>query len=79
MRCETCRNGERRPARRPQVAQKNERVAVVTDVPVQECPSCGEIWLEESVALKLDALLTQMLSDEVVAIRPYPEATAAAA
>lgn len=46
MRCEVCGNGDRRPGRKPYVAQKDGRVAVVTDVPVEECPACGEVWFE---------------------------------
>jgi YgiT-type zinc finger domain-containing protein len=79
MRCPVCGNGDRRPARRPYVAQKGSRVAVVTDVPVEECPACGEIWFAEQVALTLDGLLTEMLTTETVAIRPYPDAASSAA
>jgi YgiT-type zinc finger domain-containing protein len=79
MRCGVCDNGERRPARRPYVEERDERVAVVTGVPVEECPACGEIWLDEAVALRLDALLTEMLATETVAVRPFPEAEPSAA
>jgi Zn-finger nucleic acid-binding protein len=61
------------------VAQKQDRVAVVTDVPVEECPACGETWFDEDVALTLDALLTEMLDTEFVAIRRYPDAAPTAA
>ena len=79
MRCDTCNSGERRPGRKPYVAQKGSRVAVVTDVPVEECPACGEIWLDEQVALRLDTILNEMLATETVAIRPYSEAAPSAA
>lgn len=79
MRCEVCNNGERRPARKPYVAQNGSRVAVVTDVPVEECAACGEIWFDEQVALTLDALLTDILAMEVFAVRPYPQAAPSAA
>lgn len=74
-----CDNGERRPARRPYVGERGHRVAVVTGVPVEECPACGEIWLDEPVALCLDGLLTEMLATETVAVCPFPgvESTAA--
>jgi len=58
MRCNVCDNGDRRPVRRPYVEERGHRVAVVTGVPVEECSACGEIWLDEAVALRLDALLT---------------------
>jgi YgiT-type zinc finger domain-containing protein len=79
MRCEVCDNGDRRPGRRPYVETREGRVAVVTDVPVSECPACGEVWFAEEVALRLDELLTGMLATELVAIRPYSEAAPTAA
>ncbi len=51
----------------------------MTGVPVEECPACGEIWFDEEVALRLDALLTEMLATETVAIRPFPEVEPTAA
>jgi YgiT-type zinc finger domain-containing protein len=79
MLCAVCGNGERRPTRHPYVEERGHRVAVVTGVPVEECPACGEIWLAEPVALRLDALLTQMLATETVAVRPYLEVEPTAA
>lgn len=79
MRCESCDNGDRRPASRPYVQQQGERVAVVTNVPVEECSACGEAWFAEDVALRLDALLREMLSTELVAVRPFSESTPTAA
>ncbi|MGH3752457.1 MAG: YgiT-type zinc finger protein [Pseudonocardiaceae bacterium] len=79
MRCAVCDNGERRPARRPYVEEREHQVVVVTGVPVEECPACGEIWFDEEVVLHLDALLTEMLATETVAIRPFPEVTPTAA
>jgi YgiT-type zinc finger domain-containing protein len=79
MRCAVCDNGERRPARRPYVEERGHRVAVVTGVPVEECPACGEIWLDELVALRLDELLTEILATETVAVRPFPEVESTAA
>lgn len=73
MRCGVCDNGERGPARRPYVEERDHQVAVVTAVPVEECPSCGETWIDEAVALRLDSLLAEMLSTETVAVRPFPE------
>ena len=55
MRCDICGNGERRPGHRPYVVERGERVAVVTEVPVEECPACGQVWFDERVALRLDA------------------------
>lgn len=79
MCCEVCDTGDRRPTRRPYVEQREGRVAVVTDVPVEECPSCGEVWFAEEVALRLDEILTEMLATDFVVVRPYTEAASTAA
>ncbi len=78
MSCENCRD-TRRPTRRPQVAQRDHRVAVVTDVPVTECESCGDVWLDEDVALAVDAMLREMLGLDIVSVRAYPQAAPTAA
>jgi YgiT-type zinc finger domain-containing protein len=79
MRCAVCDNGERLPAHKPYVEERDHRIAVVTGVPVEECPACGEVWLDEQVALRLDALLTEMLSTETFAVRPFPQVEPSAA
>lgn len=78
MRCDACGNGDVRAGRKPKVVQRDGRVAVVTDVPVEECPSCGTTWLDGDVARRLDVLFREMLAADVVAIRPYPESMVAA-
>jgi YgiT-type zinc finger domain-containing protein len=55
-------NGEIRLGRKPKVVQRDGRVAVVTDVPVEECPSCGMTWLDGPVARRLDELFRGMLA-----------------
>jgi YgiT-type zinc finger domain-containing protein len=71
MRCSTCDNGERRPARRPYVDERDARIAVVTGIPVEECPACGEVWFPEEVAARLDEMLRVMLATDVLAVRPF--------
>jgi YgiT-type zinc finger domain-containing protein len=61
MRCEHCDNGERRPERRARMAERDGRTAVVLDVPVEVCPSCGQVWLTMEVAKRLDAVFDQLL------------------
>ncbi|MGH3698340.1 MAG: YgiT-type zinc finger protein [Pseudonocardiaceae bacterium] len=45
MRCDHCDNGERRPARRARLAERDGRTALVLGVPVEVCPACGQVWL----------------------------------
>lgn len=62
MRCDTCDNGERVPARKARLAEKDGRTAVVADVPVEVCAACDEVWLDMQTAKQLDELFTRMLS-----------------
>jgi YgiT-type zinc finger domain-containing protein len=79
MCCERCDQGGRVPVRRAKVSERDGRVAVVLDVSMEECPACGERWLDWDVARRLDALLTAMLAgDAEVATRHYDEAETAA-
>ncbi len=78
MSCNICGNGERVPATRPYVEEKNGHVAVVTGVPVTVCDSCGETWLDASIAHTLDALLTEMLSQDTLGVRAFAEPATAA-
>ena len=42
MRCEGCDQAARVSVRRVKTAERDGRVAVVVDVPMEECPACGE-------------------------------------
>jgi YgiT-type zinc finger domain-containing protein len=61
MRCERCDQGDRIEVRRAKTAERDGRVAVVLDVPMEECPACGDRWLRWEIAERLDILLTEML------------------
>lgn len=78
MSCAVCGNGERVPATRPYAEEKDGRIAVVTGVPVTVCESCGETWLDASVAHALDAMLTDMVSHDTLAVRPFAGSATAA-
>jgi YgiT-type zinc finger domain-containing protein len=57
-RCEHCDQGERRPEQRARVAERDGRIALVLNVPIEVCPSCGQVWLSMPVAKQLDELST---------------------
>jgi YgiT-type zinc finger domain-containing protein len=78
--CEECGNGQRRPALRARVAERDGRTALVLGVPVEVCDSCGQVWLTMDVAKRLDELFTAMLATDVeVATRHFePSRTSAA-
>ena len=65
MRCEQCDQGDRRPVKRAKLAERDGKVAVVLEVPMEECPACGERWLSWDVARRLDELLTAILAGDV--------------
>jgi YgiT-type zinc finger domain-containing protein len=62
MRCTTCDQAERLPVRRAKLAEHEGHVAVVLDVPMEECPSCGTRWLTMDVAKRLDTALDRLLA-----------------
>jgi YgiT-type zinc finger domain-containing protein len=80
MRCDVCDQGERLPVRRAKLTERAGRVAVVLGVPMEECPACGERWLDFDIARRLDALITAMLvSDAEIVTRHFdtPDSSAA--
>jgi len=80
MACERCNQGERLPVKRAKLAERDGKVAVVLDVPMEECPACGDRWLAWDVARRLDELLRTMLASDIeVATRHFGEADAPAA
>lgn len=80
MACERCDQGERIPVRRAKVAERAGKVALVLEVPMEECPSCGDRWLSWETAKRLDELLTAMLAGDVeVATRHFDAADMPAA
>ena len=62
MACTRCGQADYRAIERAKLAERDGRVAVVRDVPMQECPACGERWLSWDVANRLDSLLNTMLA-----------------
>lgn len=78
MRCEYCSNGERQPARRARLAEKDGRTAVVLDVPVEVCSSCDEVWMSLDVAVRLDALFNQLLASGAESAQIHWDQTQAA-
>lgn len=72
MRCEHCEQADRRPVRRAKLAERDHKVALVLDIPMEECPSCGDRWLHWEIATRLDELLGEMLtSGNEFTIRHY--------
>lgn len=61
MRCQSCDQAERVAVTRAKMAERSGRVAVVTGVPMEECPACGERWIALEVAQALDVVLRRLI------------------
>jgi len=80
MSCERCGQGDRVSVRRAKVTEQNGKVALVLEVPMEECPSYGDRWLSWEAAGRLDEMFTSMLASEVeVATRHFDSADQPAA
>lgn len=62
MACARCGQRDYRSVTRAKLAERDGRVAVVLDVPMQECSACGDRWLAWPVARVLDARLSALLN-----------------
>lgn len=71
MRCSNCHNGDVVDAHHHKSATRGRHVAVVTDVPVEQCPASGVVWYSEEVPIALDAMLTEMLAGDQFAVRNF--------
>lgn len=77
-RCERCDQGDRQAVRRAKMVERSGRVAIVLDVPMEECSACAERYLDWDTAERLDQLLTAMLAGDVEIATRHFEATTAA-
>ena len=62
MRCERCEQDERTPVKHAKLAERHGQVAVILDVPMEECQACGDRWFRWEVAGRLDELLAPILA-----------------
>ena len=80
MSCERCGQKERISVRRAKVTERDSKVALVLEVPMEECPACGDRWMTWETAGRLDKMLTAMLATDVeVATRHFDSADQPAA
>ena len=56
-----CGQAEGQAVRRAKLVERDGRIAVVTGVPMEECPACGDRLLAEDVAVRLDAAMRRLL------------------
>lgn len=76
MDCVMC-DGTTSATTRPKAVERDGRVAVIRDVPVEVCDSCGEVYLDAEVVRRLDVLFRRMLSGNVDQVFGHYEAAAA--
>ncbi|MBT8194622.1 MAG: YgiT-type zinc finger protein [Acidimicrobiia bacterium] len=65
--------------RRTKTAERDGKVAVVFEVPMEECPSCGDRWMSWETSRRLDEILRSILdSDAELATRRFDSTDSAA-
>jgi len=75
MSCERCGQQDRVSVCRAKVTELEGKVALVLEVPMEECRSCGDRWLPWETAGRLDEMFTAMLASDVeVATRHFDSA-----
>jgi YgiT-type zinc finger domain-containing protein len=76
MDCVMC-DGNLVETTRPKAVERDGRIAVIRDVPVHACDSCGEVYLDADVALQLDVLFRRLLDGPVDEVVGHYESAAA--
>jgi YgiT-type zinc finger domain-containing protein len=76
MDCVMC-EGTLVSATRPKAVERDGRIAVIRDVPVEVCESCGEVYLDASVVTQLDVLFRKLLDGPVDQVVGHYEPAAA--
>jgi len=76
MTCVMC-GGPTVAATRPKALERDGRLAVVRDVPVEVCENCGEVYLDTAVARHLDVLFRRLLEGPVDQVVGHYEPSAA--
>jgi len=62
---------------RPKALERDRRLAVVHDIPVLVCDSCGEVYLDALVARQLDVLFRRLLDGPVDQVVGHYDSSAA--
>jgi YgiT-type zinc finger domain-containing protein len=62
MKCTSCATGRTDATTRPKVIERDGRVAVVRDVPVEVCGTCCDVYLDAFVAKRLDRLVERIFA-----------------
>ena len=56
MTCVTCKSGETKPGTTTVHLERGEMNVIIKRVPADVCDNCGEYFLSESIASKVDAI-----------------------
>ena len=77
MDCIVCEGSKTLADTRPKAVDRDGRVAVIRDVPVEVCENCGEVYIDADVAKQLDVLFRRLLDGPVDQVVGRFEPTAA--
>lgn len=76
MECVMC-EGTTVATTRPKPVERDGRIAVIRDVPVEVCDSCGEVYLDADVTKQLDVLFRRLVEGPVEQVVAHHEPSAA--
>lgn len=62
MRCTSSMTGHTVATTRPKAFERDGRLAVVRDVPVEVCEACCDVYLDAVVVRRLDDLVDRILT-----------------
>ena len=72
MKCTFCINGETKPGKTKSIIEEDGIVVIIRDIPADVCTNCGEAYLDDSTAEKLDEIFDEAVkSGEQVVIKSF--------
>ena len=69
----SCGAHDRRLVRRARLAEREGRLTVVRDVPMEECIECGELSIPDHLTERLDGHFMRMLDSVEVSLARWDE------
>ncbi|MGV8108347.1 type II toxin-antitoxin system MqsA family antitoxin [Methanospirillum sp.] len=66
MKCVICKHGELKPGITSVLFEKNGTTVVIKSVPVDMCDNCGEIYVSDSIAEKIMALVESVEKQGII-------------
>ena len=65
MKCLVCKHNHFEPGATIIPIERGDAILLITDIPARVCANCGETYLDEGIAEKVQDLANQTLSGEI--------------